>query len=281
MDKQYVTIEEVSRIELLNLMNEAFSDYVLNFRWNLESLERDLIENGISAKDSAILRISGENVGFFLVSLKGNICRIGLMGMIKKFRGSGYGLEMLDKIVEGCKWKNVNKVILEVPEMDHSSRRFYERYGFRVKRDLVSFYKSLNSNEDIDISLEPLPLKEVQDIAIEASGKYHRKHNWYNDPKTLSHLKFNNFSGILKNDKLLGYCVWSYKDEYVYVMDFGPTAESNYQEIVEYLERSFNGTYEKLLIPWVCEDDVLFSILPPRGYNKLATQKEMELRLTH
>ncbi|MBO8165643.1 MAG: hypothetical protein H0Z25_00290 [Kosmotoga sp.] len=282
MKKQYVTIEEISRIELLNVMNEAFSDYVLNFHWNLESLERDLVENAISMKDSAVLRISGEDIGFFLVGFRENTCRIGLMGMLKKFRGSGFGLEILDKIVEGCKWKNISKVILEIPEMDLVSQKFYERYGFRISRKLISFYKTLPANEDLSLSLEPLPFKEVQDMAMRVSGEYHRKHNWYNDPKALSYLtKYNNFSGIKNDDELLGYCIWSHKDEFAYVLDFGPAAGVDYNELVEYLERAFGGSYDKLLLPWIPEDDVIFTMLSKKDFERIAVQKEMELRLAH
>ncbi|WP_053001115.1 GNAT family N-acetyltransferase [Kosmotoga pacifica] len=281
MEKQYVTVEEISRIELLNLMNEAFNDYVMRLHWDLESLERDLIENDISLKDSAVLRVAGRNVGFFLVGFRGSTCRIGLMGVLREFRRSGLGLEMLDKIVDNCKWKGISRVILETPEEDVISQKFYKRYGFRINRDLVSLFSSLSSSKDERIILESLPLKEVQEIAVKVSNRFNREHNWYNDPRVLSHLKYNSFSGIKKDGELLGYCIWSHRDNIAYIMDFGPAVVVEYSELVKYIKHAFSGSYESLLIPWVPTNDITFSVLTNNGFNKLTTQKEMELRLSH
>jgi ribosomal protein S18 acetylase RimI-like enzyme len=133
-------LDELSKVDVVNLLNVIFEDYALRMQWNLESFDRDVHENSISMSDSFVMEMKGEPVGIVPLSFRDKRARIDLMGVIPSFRRSGIGFQMVDESVKICKWKGSDSVVLEVLKKDSRAMGFYRKFGFRERRDLITFF---------------------------------------------------------------------------------------------------------------------------------------------
>ena len=147
-DRVYVRLEELPKVEIVNILNSVFEDYSLPMQWNLESFERDLQENNVSLSSSFVMEVGGERAGILLISFREKRSRIDLMGVIPKFRRSGIGFQMVDEVIRISKWKGCERVTLEVLKRDLRALSFYQRFGFREKRDLITFSLRRKSKGD-------------------------------------------------------------------------------------------------------------------------------------
>ncbi|HQG98245.1 MAG TPA: N-acetyltransferase, partial [Thermotogota bacterium] len=55
---------------LIALVNEVFADYPIPIRWTVRDFHLDILETGLSLKDSFILWEGQEPVGFIVVGIR-------------------------------------------------------------------------------------------------------------------------------------------------------------------------------------------------------------------
>ncbi|HNS34892.1 MAG TPA: GNAT family N-acetyltransferase, partial [Mesotoga sp.] len=112
MDNLFHKLEDLSKVELVNLLNSIFSDYVLRMHWTLESFERDVRENNISLSESFVMEVKGEYAGVVLLSFRGKRAKIDLMGVLSSFRREGIGFRMVDEALKIAKWNGCEQIVL-------------------------------------------------------------------------------------------------------------------------------------------------------------------------
>lgn len=69
-NNSFQRIQELSRVDVVNILNLVFSDYVLRMHWTLESFERDVRENNISLSESFVMNVEGIHTGIVLLSFR-------------------------------------------------------------------------------------------------------------------------------------------------------------------------------------------------------------------
>lgn len=224
MGESFVPLSEVSKLEIVELLNMIFHDYVLKMHWSLENLERELKENDVSLSDSFVMFEDGRKIGIALLSVRRKRCRIAYMGILKAYRGTGLGFRMMDKIVNICKWHGAKEIVLEVPEMDRQAVRFYEKFGFRKNRRLVTFYKKLvRKVDDGKYEIKSGELNKVVELAYESVSRFKRRPNWHREPENLRWLEGYEVCKVKDNEgNEIGNCVWGCKDDVIYFMEILP-----------------------------------------------------------
>ncbi len=279
-NKSFFRLSDLSRVEIVNVLNEVFEDYVLHLFWTIQTLERDLKENDISLQDSFVLMLGDEPIGIALISFRDVRCRIDIMGIVKKHRRSGYGFEIVDKVIEICRWKGVKKVVLEVPSTDKAALIFYDKVGFKKTRELESLSCRTEQTDSPAFSLEPSDIKLVTNYAHESYGVFDRNLNWVREPSNLSRLSFYNFALLVDSSgKNHGYCIWGEKDKVFYIMDLAPREQTPYSDLLRGILQLVADDHDYVLIPSIPTEDPLAKSARELGFKSVLVQEEMVFSL--
>ncbi len=271
-------LDELSKVDVVNLLNIIFEDYALRMQWNLESFDRDVHENSISLSDSFVMDMKDEPVGIVLLSFRDKRARIDLMGVIPSFRRSGVGFQMVDEAVKICKWRGSDSVVLEVLKKDSRAMGFYRKFGFREKRDLVTFFLRKCGNNGY--VLKRTTPDVVMEKALCTMGKYGRQPEWQREPSNFSRLDLYNFDRIVdESEREIRYCVWGQKEDVMYVVDSGPSERSDFHEVLQAVCGIAKGNGYLLLFPTVPEEDALFKAAEKLEPEILLVQTEMIYKL--
>ena len=274
MDNLFHKLEDLSKVELVNLLNSIFSDYVLRMHWTLESFERDVRENNISLSESFVMEVKGEYAGVVLLSFRGKRAKIDLMGVLSSFRREGIGFRMVDEALKIAKWNGCEQIVLEVPEKDSAAIAFYEKYGFRHKRNLITFFIKRPGTKGF--SLKKSDSSRIIECALSAISNFKRNPEWEREPSSFTHLEQYNFDFVENSEgKERGYCIWQEKDSLFYVRDAGPVKSSSYREIIGGLCGIAKDKGLTPLFPTVPDDDPLFMEATELDPQVLLKQSEM------
>jgi len=271
-------LQDLSKVEIVNLLNLIFSDYVLRMHWTLESFEKDVRENNISLSDSFVAIIEGKNAGAVLLSFREKRARIDLMGVAPSFRREGVGFRLVDEAVRIAKWKGCEQIVLEVPEKDNRAIGFYDKFGFRQKRRLITFFTRKPGIEGY--SLRDSDSGRVIECALFVMSRFKRNPEWEREPAGFSHLEQYSFDSVINEEgKEIAYCVWQERDSVFYVRDAGPTKDFSFWETIGGLcviakERGLTP-----LFPTVPEEDPLFLEAQSFEPEILLKQSEMIFRI--
>jgi len=278
----YETLKNVQTSTVIDLVNDVFKDYVFPVSWNLETFEKDVKENSISSEDSFIAFSDGKPVGFSIISIRKDVGRIDSIGVTEEFRGKGLASEIIYRTIEILKWKDIKRIILEVAESDERSIRFYNKHGFREKRELASFFKEKGTEPNPNYKYEQTTSDVIYEMAIEAKFKFKRKPNWQREPITIK-LSENRYNYDIINDhnKKCGYVVWGFNKDNCYIVDASPTEEIyTFDTIIEDITSKLFEIKDRIILVSVPEDDPLHNALIHNNYSTFIKQLEME-RMIH
>lgn len=256
-DKVFLKLDELSKVTIVNLLNGVFQDYALRVHWSLESFDRDIAENNISLSSSFVMESAGEKVGIVLLSFTDKRAKIDLMGVLAQFRRSGVGFQMIDEVLRISKWRGCESIVLEVLKSDLRALSFYKKFGFKEKRDLITFF--IRKACDKTYSLKPSEHNTIMEKAFMVNGKYKREPDWQREPANFPHLSLYNFDLIINEEKKeLGYCIWVEKENAMYIVDLGPSKEASYEEAVQAVCAIARSRNLVALFPTVPENDPLY-----------------------
>jgi len=273
---EFEKLSDVSINEIIDLVNDVFSDYVIPIKWDVLSFELDVKENSISLKDSYVMKIDGEKIGFCVNAIRPHHARIDAFGIKRDYRGKGFGSALLDYCIDSLKWKEAKDISLEVAEGDVAAS-FYEKHGFRVRRTLISHYV----NEKVGskpYSFEKAVMDEIYDTAVLNMKEKSRFPNWQREPMTLklSDGRYNHNFLKDKNENV-GYVVWGTNREGAYVIDAAPKDFEKYDEFFKRILSSIQDSLslEKIIIMNVPENDPLNKAALSSGMKPFFRQWEM------
>jgi ribosomal protein S18 acetylase RimI-like enzyme len=157
---QLVPADAVELDALVELFNDAYSDYVVPMRLDRSSLEFTVEVCDIDLDASRVVRADdGEPAAFSFLALRGDEGWIGGMGTAPARRRQGLGETALQAVVDAARDRAAASVRLEVIAENHSARALYEKLGFDHERDLVVW--TLDSAPDGSFAAEPADPEEA------------------------------------------------------------------------------------------------------------------------
>ncbi len=277
------TLNEVSLIDFVNLVNEIFKDYAIPVNWDVLNFRLDVRENSLNLDTSYVFYENKRAVGFVVTGIRKNRGRIDAMGVVREKRGTGLADRILQHALEALKWKGVERVILEVASSDPRAFRFYQKNGFRELRNLYTLAKK-SEEEDIPDSFRVFKTdpRWIHRAALEAEITLQRKPNWQREPLTLllSNGRYNLSRFIFHGEE--GFAVWGTTPDSAFIVDLSPLKNSH---VYANMLRNFTNwvlseTGRPLVtISSVPEDDLLYEAAKSSGYKVIFEQKEMCFKL--
>lgn len=259
MGVKFKKISDIPLSKAVELVNEVFSDYVIPVKWDMLSFQLDIKENSISLEDSFIMIVDDEMVGFSINAFRPPRGRIDAFGVKKSFREKGVGGALLLYSLDEMKWKGVKETLLEVAIGDRAVK-FYDKYGFVMRRTLKSFYTDKIMSAPIyefDQSTE----NELYEEALE-NEKTWRHPNWQREALTLK-LSDDRYKHdfVLDKGEKVGYVVWGTNENGAYIIDAAPKYKENFNDFFKKLLASVQekARVSNILLMNVPEDDLLYN----------------------
>ena len=280
----YRSLNEVSLIDFVSLVNEIFSDYPLPVNWDVLGFRLDARENSLSMDESFVFFEGTKPVGFVVTGIRKSRGRIDAMGVVREKRGTGLAQMILRHALERLKWHGVERVILEVASNDPRALRFYQKNGFREIRELHTLaLKRDNTVGSKGARFFKTDPRWVHRVAIEAELSLPRRPNWQREALTLllSDGRYRMERVVLKG-KGEGYLVWGTTEDSAFIVDTSPISDRSYY--TQLLEASVHRIFEEtskpvITITAVPEDDPLYETSIGVGFRSVFEQKEMCFRL--
>ncbi|WP_036225418.1 GNAT family N-acetyltransferase [Mesoaciditoga lauensis] len=274
-----VTFEKLSVASLskvVEMVNDIFSDYVIPVKWDVFSFELDIRENSISLDDSFLMLVDDKEVGLCINCIRPPKARIDAFGILKEYRGHGYGMALLEYALDDLKWKNTNKTFLEVAQ-DDPAVSFYEKHGFRFNRFLVSYYLNEKVNET-PWHLEDATAEEVYEMAVLNEKEKVRLPNWQREALSLKLSKERyNYQFVVEHGEKIGYVVWGVNSNGAYIIDTAPRGGKDYdrflKKVIAYIQSELSP--RSILIMNVPDNDSLYKACVSAGMKPFFNQLEM------
>lgn len=272
---EFKKLSDIPLNKVVNLVNEVFSDYVIPVKWDVLSFQLDMKENSISLEDSFLMIVDGEIVGFSINAIRIPRGRIDAFGVKKYFRERGIGGALLLYSLDQLKWKGVKEVLLEVAAGDRAAK-FYDKYGFVVRRTLRSFYTDKIMSAPV-YTFEGATIEEIYSEAVE-NEKTWRRPNWQREPITLK-LSDDRYKHdfVMKNGERVGYIVWGTNENGAFIIDTAPRNKGEFNEFFVNLLSSIQerAKVSNILVMNVPEDDPLHEVALAAEMRPFILQWEM------
>jgi len=271
---------------LIALVNEVFADYPIPIRWTVRDFHLDILETGLSLKDSFILWEGQEPVGFIVVGIRDKLARIDAMGVKTSYRGTEASEFLFQNCVENLKWRKISTIQLEVLDTEKRAIRFYEKRGFFVTRRLRAYRFAVNPNLSHRLLYRETTATAISEWALEAQTFFSRKPNWQRTPISFLHAKSRYQMEAVYSEKStaqpLGFVIWGENEDNFYIVDcYRLSTDIELidltHDILLYIEDKTGKTDG--VISNLPEDDKLCEVFPLLGAQMIFSQLEMELKL--
>lgn len=129
--------------DLLQAINGSFADYIVPFQLDNTQLEFKIISEDIVFEWSVGIFEENQLVAFMMHGVRKTedktIVYNAGTGVLPEYRGQGLVGKMYEYILPFLKENNVQQLVLEVIEDNHSAIRAYEKNGFFIQRKLLCF----------------------------------------------------------------------------------------------------------------------------------------------
>ncbi len=282
----YRTFEEADYPQIFQTMDEAFSDYQVNMKTDIETYRKRLEFEGVSFQHSvgafdgkrlvgATMNSIGDWKGVKAVHDSGT-------GVIPDYRRKGISTGMFEFIVPRLEDAGFKRYSLEVIIDNEAAYRLYLRLGFEVTRDFV-IYENQGSTKPKEDSTD-IELRTIENPDwdhLEALWSFDPA--WQNSSDCLKRAKSLNFDltilGVYKNDEVVGYAACLEK--------FGKIAQIAIAEkyrrcgYANALLNELKTRTKKTLLMTNIDDKAvpLIKLLENSGFSKTHSQYEMVLAL--
>lgn len=136
-----------NKLKLYQIINQDVDEiaklYMGIFNKTLEE-GKAIVNRAIESKDriSYMAKVDNEIVGICSISLEGGNAFICGLGISTKYRGLGYGKEILSKGIEKALTLDIKDIYLEVDSKNHTAYNLYINNGFKIKTQL-DYYRYL------------------------------------------------------------------------------------------------------------------------------------------
>lgn len=277
----YKSLNNISSVEVIKLVNDVFKDYIVPINWNLKTFEKDVKEYSISLDDSFVCYDDEKPIGFSIVSHRGELGRIDSIGVLPEYRGAGIASEIIYRTIENLKWKGVKKIVLEVEENEKRAINFYKKHGFKEKRKLVSFNLKINPHQEYIYKYLEEDNIWLKENAFKAKTNINRKPNWQRHPQTLEKSEDRyKIEKVVEWGYTIGYVVWGENVDNVYIVDASPIDDTTpYADFISDVIKRITEKHDSVSVIAVPENDPFYKALLDNGFNIFLSQVEMEKRI--
>lgn len=132
LDKIKLSKENIE--DYVDVYNKSFMDMPHGTYIEIED-GRGYLENKNHNEDYFIVLDKGESIGFLNTTIEGNKGFFDI-GLVKKYRGKGYGKKLLETAIQYLNEKEVEEICLTVIEKNNIAYEMYKKRGFRVYKKL-------------------------------------------------------------------------------------------------------------------------------------------------
>ncbi len=151
-------VRKKNRVTLSELPDNPFVKY-------RKRISKDFREKSNRNHVYAIHNHEGKRIGDLnLYDESKNSMNVVWVGVNKKYRGQGYGTDVMKQVLDLAKKKNMSQVTLEVPGNSPAAHHIYKKLGFKdgkklssdddIWGGLTSMKKELNHMDDMSDSIE-------------------------------------------------------------------------------------------------------------------------------
>jgi ribosomal protein S18 acetylase RimI-like enzyme len=147
-EKGVVSIRPMTRNDIHVIL--ALDRKIGEGRSSLSYTDKDATNPGGPADLSFVAEIDGKVAGFIMTRLVylmipfTEVCLIQGMLIDPAYQGRGTGSQLLEKLFEHCRTKEINTIRALVPEWNTELRHFVEHHGFRHS-NIINFDKTFES----------------------------------------------------------------------------------------------------------------------------------------
>lgn len=120
----------------------GFSGYVVPMNVTVPSLQLRIERDHVDLDESLVYFDGEKPAGILLIGRRGDLSRVGAVGMGPTIRGKGLGRGVMLGAIESAKARGDRRLILEVINSNERARDLYLSLGFVVTRKLVGFGRS-------------------------------------------------------------------------------------------------------------------------------------------
>jgi ribosomal-protein-alanine N-acetyltransferase len=93
-------------------------------------------------KGFIVAEINHKIIGFIIgVQIKPEKCKILMLSVLENYRRQGIGSKLLAEYLKSILSKKIKTVSLEVRTDNKKAIKFYQKYGFKIKKKLIKFYQ--------------------------------------------------------------------------------------------------------------------------------------------
>ena len=125
--------------ELADLFNRGFEDYFMPVEFDEEHFSIFIARDGIDLSLSRVLLNEDQPIGLGLVASRGDISRLGAMGIVKGWRSRGAGTWLVEKLMDEARRRGERRMWLEVIVQNEPAAHVYQKFGFKKIRQLFGF----------------------------------------------------------------------------------------------------------------------------------------------
>ncbi|WP_428229567.1 GNAT family N-acetyltransferase [Flavobacterium sp.] len=204
-------LKNINLEEIVSIINLSFSDYIVPLQLNLEQLKSKIDAENITPELSKVVFDGDKIVGVMLHGLRKSdkelIVYNAATGVAPDYRGKGLVNQMYNALLPQLKELEVQKMVLEVIEGNHSAIRAYEKMGYSMDRKLDCFKGKLTISKN---NTEVL-LKEINVFHwTEFTSFWDNVPSWQNAIQTLENSKDRcHIVGAYCNNLLVGYAIFN------------------------------------------------------------------------
>jgi ribosomal protein S18 acetylase RimI-like enzyme len=160
VDKDDIVIEDLSHTETNSLMPllKSLADHhnktSINFKgiYPQKSFEELISEITENIKDGYskinIARKNGGVIGFCQYSIDETVGIFNFLVILPEYRNLGYGSILMDKALEYFETQQVKKIEIKIVYGNDEAVRFYEKYGFKIKSQIMTLIKEQERNDN-------------------------------------------------------------------------------------------------------------------------------------
>lgn len=156
-------LTNVDKKEIVQVLNESFSDYIIPLQLTLEQLELKIAAENIQLDLSIGVVDQGKLVGFMLHAINTvegkQTAYNAATGVIPSHRGKGLVGKMYEWLFVHLQPIGVEQLVLEVIEGNHSAIRAYEKMGYHVARKLNCY----EGTSHVTARKSSVEIKELQE----------------------------------------------------------------------------------------------------------------------
>lgn len=135
-------LSECSLEDAAEAFTVGFSGYVYPMNVTVPSLQLRIERDHVDLDESRVYFDGGKPAGILLIGRRGDVSRVGAVGMGPTIRGKGFGRGVMLEAITAAKTRGDRKLILEVINTNERARDLYLSLGFVVTRKLVGFGRS-------------------------------------------------------------------------------------------------------------------------------------------